>query len=107
MSNHQHTNTLSSDRLVSNSTWGGLKSFRYAVALIVLCIMVVPIAVVLREGMTLNIESWQEVIYRPFIYATQRSFKLLFWLTLVGGVAGGLLGSVASLWNLGVFGQVL
>ena len=92
---------LQTQQTLPNSTSinGQLKLTKLAITTIVLCIMVVPIAVVLREGMTLNLESWQEVIYRPFVYATQRSFKLLFWLTLVGSLVGGLLGCVASLWK--------
>lgn len=71
---------------------------RVTVLLIVAAVLL-PLAMVLGSVSPFADGAWDQVLYRPFLYATKRSFTLLLWLSLFGSLLGVLMGSVAAAWK--------
>lgn len=80
---------------------------RLLLLLVLAGIVLLPITVVIQAGFVAEGERWDEVIYRPFIAASKRSWGLLLWLTAVGSILGALLGTVASVWRFPLKGFAL
>jgi ABC-type Fe3+ transport system permease subunit len=70
-------------------------------------VMLLPVMVIVQEGLTAEGGRWDEVIYRPFLAACGRSWGLLVWMTVVGGGIGSLLGTIASIWRFPLKGLAL